>query len=96
MNKAIDIDYSSVGSLPELIALLHEKGVPDNQLWYYVGGYQENKAREKGIPLSGLFELTPFCNLDCKMCYVHLNKDQMNGRKLLTGGYIDVDYFTID
>ena len=84
MNKAIDIDYSSVGSLPELIALLHEKGVPDNQLWYYVGGYQENKAREKGIPLSGLFELTPFCNLDCKMCYVHLNKDQMNGRKLLT------------
>lgn len=30
------------------------------------------KAFEDGIPISGTFELTPRCNFDCKMCYVHL------------------------
>ena len=29
------------------------------------------KADERGIPLSGTFELTPRCNLDCRMCYIH-------------------------
>lgn len=29
------------------------------------------KAGERGIPLSGTFELTARCNLDCKMCYIH-------------------------
>ena len=29
------------------------------------------KAGERGIPLSGTFELTSRCNLDCKMCYIH-------------------------
>ena len=29
------------------------------------------KAGEQGIPLSGTFELTARCNLDCKMCYIH-------------------------
>ena len=30
-----------------------------------------------GIPVSGIFELTPRCNLQCKMCYVRLTPDQM-------------------
>ena len=29
------------------------------------------KAGAQGIPLSGTFELTPRCNLDCRMCYIH-------------------------
>lgn len=29
------------------------------------------KAGEQGIPLSGTFELTARCNLDCRMCYIH-------------------------
>lgn len=29
------------------------------------------KADGKGIPLSGTFELTSRCNLDCQMCYIH-------------------------
>lgn len=29
------------------------------------------KAEENGIPLSGTFELTSRCSLDCKMCYIH-------------------------
>ena len=29
------------------------------------------KADGRGIPLSGTFELTARCNLNCKMCYIH-------------------------
>ena len=46
--------------------------------------YLDKKAREKGVPLHGQFELTPLCNFSCKMCYVHLTKDQMLERPLLT------------
>lgn len=42
------------------------------------------KARTERIPISGVFELTPRCTLDCKMCYVHLTKAQMGARKELT------------
>ena len=45
--------------------------------------YLEAKARIKGIPLIGQFELTPLCNLNCKMCYVHLLPEQLKGRSVL-------------
>ena len=39
--------------------------------------YLYQKAAAAGVPLSGTFELTPVCNMDCKMCYVRLShKDQ--------------------
>lgn len=41
-------------------------------------------ARKNYYPLSGTFELTPRCTLDCKMCYIHLTKEQMGDRKELT------------
>ena len=44
----------------------------------------EYKARKQGVPLYGQFELTPLCNLNCKMCYTHLTKEQMRGKGLLT------------
>lgn len=42
------------------------------------------KAFADGIPISGTFELTPRCNFDCKMCYVHLKPEQIprHGREL--------------
>ena len=46
--------------------------------------FLDAKAREQGIPLHGQLELTPLCNLECRMCYVHLQKEQMKGRKLLS------------
>ena len=46
--------------------------------------YLEPKAREQGVPMHGSFELTPLCNFNCKMCYVHLTKEQMRERSLLT------------
>lgn len=39
-----------------------------------------NSCRKKEYPLSGYFELTPRCSLDCKMCYVHLTDEQMKER----------------
>lgn len=38
--------------------------------------YLYQKASAAGVPLSGTFELTPVCNMDCKMCYVRLSRQQ--------------------
>lgn len=42
------------------------------------------KAFAEGIPISGTFELTPRCNFNCKMCYVHLKPEEIprNGVEL--------------
>lgn len=32
--------------------------------------YLMNKASRTGIPMNGTFELSPVCNLSCRMCYV--------------------------
>lgn len=49
--------------------------------------FMEYKARMKAVPMRGSFELTPLCNLNCKMCYIHLNREQFDqqGSCLLTG-----------
>ena len=46
--------------------------------------YLELKARENNIPMFGQFELTPLCNLSCKMCYVHLTGQQLGNQPLRT------------
>ena len=35
-----------------------------------ISRHLHSRAARAGIPLSGTFELTPCCNLACKMCYV--------------------------
>lgn len=35
------------------------------------------KAFAEAIPISGTFELTPRCNFDCQMCYVHLKEERI-------------------
>lgn len=39
-------------------------------------------ATEKKVPINGILELTPLCNMNCEMCYVRLSPDEMkkNGR----------------
>ena len=71
------------GSLIEYLDQLSKRGVPENKYYKYINKYFELSAREKGIPLHGSFELTPLCNLDCKMCYVHLNNDQFATNRLM-------------
>jgi len=48
----------------------------------------QRKAKSAGVPIVGVFELTPLCNLDCKMCYVHLSKDQVTQPLLTTDQWI--------
>ena len=36
--------------------------------------YLHTKAARNGMPLNGIFELTPCCNMACKMCYVRKTK----------------------
>ena len=68
-----------VKEFESLVELLEDKASADR-----VNCYLELKAREKGVPLHGLFELTPLCNLECKMCYVRLSQEQIGNRELLT------------
>ena len=50
------------------------------------------KAFAEGIPISGTFELTPRCNFNCKMCYVHLKEDQIfkHGKELTADEWIRI------
>lgn len=50
------------------------------------------KCAALGIPLNGIFELTPRCNLRCKMCYVRLTPAQMAplGRELTADQWLDL------
>lgn len=73
-------------SLAVLLAQLDQEGIQDHRRYQAVRRYLTFRARERDIPISGSFELTPLCNLDCKMCYVHLNKQQMQGASLLSIG----------
>lgn len=50
------------------------------------------KCAHLGIPVSGTFELTPRCNLSCKMCYVRLTPEQMKpiGRELTDTEWLNI------
>ncbi|MBQ3177598.1 MAG: radical SAM protein [Clostridia bacterium] len=43
----------------------------------YIRRGLQRKCAGLGIPVSGTFELTPRCNLSCKMCYVRLTPAEM-------------------
>lgn len=72
-------------SLVEVLEDLDRQGIQGARRYRAMNSYISMKARYKDIPVSATFELTPFCNLDCKMCYVHLNKNQIKeNERLLT------------
>lgn len=73
-------------TLKELLSDLDRQGIHDARRYAAVRKYLCFKARDKNLPISGSFELTPLCNFDCKMCYVHLQKNQLHGKPLLTAG----------
>lgn len=72
------------GSGFELLEMLREKNGLTVQNYKDFTRYLDFKAREKGVPVHGQFELTPLCNFDCKMCYVHLDQKQLLGRAPLS------------
>lgn len=79
-------------SLLELIDDLEVKGISGKRKEDIVKRFLFLKARKKEIPFSGGFELTPLCNFDCKMCYVHLTKGQMTKEQELLSAdqWIDI------
>ena len=42
--------------------------------------YLHAKGKKLGLPIAGTFELTPRCNFNCKMCYVHLTEAEQKRR----------------
>ncbi len=50
------------------------------------------KQRERIMPFSVTFELTPLCNFRCKMCYIRLDKEQLctAGQPLTTEKWIGI------
>lgn len=38
--------------------------------------YLHTRAARLGIPLNGTFEVTPLCNMNCRMCYVRMDREQ--------------------
>lgn len=49
-------------------------------------------ARQSFIPLTATFELTPFCNFNCVMCYVHLTKEaaEKQGKLLSAEKWLEI------
>lgn len=80
----MDLNKEMPSSLTALLAYLDDQGIKDHRRYQMVRTYLNFRAREKDVPVSGCFELTPLCNLDCKMCYVHLQKEQMQDAELLS------------
>ena len=38
--------------------------------------YLHRKASITKTPISGTFELSPLCNMECKMCYIKMSKEK--------------------
>lgn len=70
--------------------------MPDcGNLGYGIDEYMDSLrslAYEKGLPFKGVFELTPRCNFNCNMCYVHLHSDEIAavGREFSASGWISL------
>lgn len=53
---------------------------------------------QKRMPVSGTFELTPRCNLDCRMCYIRMTEAEQAslGRELTTEEWLTVGRQAVD
>lgn len=81
MEKLIHESSSIIDSIGEEVFEKNEiNPLFNNEIWARI----RKRAASQGIPIHGHFELTPICNFDCKMCYVHLQKEQMRGREELS------------
>jgi len=68
----------------EYIDMLQSHNEKQTPSYENVMQFLEEKARAMNVPISGQFELTPLCNLHCKMCYVHLTPEGMGTQTLLS------------
>ena len=56
------------------------------------------KGARAGLPVMGTFELTPRCNLQCKMCYIRLTEKEMRplGRELTATQWLSLAREAVD
>lgn len=54
--------------------------------------YFYQKAARERIPISGTFELTPRCNMNCAMCYIRMSEKELcrHGRERTADEWIDL------
>lgn len=85
--NALAQEMISEGGLIDILNVLDERNANSGEMWHSMIRYLDVKARMKGIPIRGAFELTPLCNLGCRMCYAHMSETQLSkcGKKVLTG-----------
>lgn len=59
-----------------------------------IGDQLRRNADQNNLPLGGSIELLPLCNMDCKMCYVHMSKEEMDrqGRMLSCDEWLNIAY----
>lgn len=58
--------------------------------------YLHKKAVKLGIPVSGNFELTPRCNFNCKMCYIHSENKGMKKDELSAADWLEIGKEAVD
>lgn len=69
--EGADRDAPRASDLAGVLADMRARGVDEGKRFHDFQEYLAEKARKRNVPISGILELTPVCNLDCGMCYVH-------------------------
>ena len=80
-DKTAGADFS--GNLLETLRQAEKQGMDAAAAEKVYNEYFTFQTRKKAVPYQGMFELTPLCNLKCKMCYVRLSPEQLGERSLL-------------
>lgn len=58
----------------------------------YIMTHLHQKGRALGLPIAGTFELTPRCNFNCPMCYIHMTPEQQRraGKELTAQQWLQI------
>lgn len=57
--------------------LINQESIMDEKNNYFNGEqWMLSMAADRQKPVTGSLELLPLCNMNCRMCYIHLNKDE--------------------
>lgn len=93
-----EYEIKEFDSLIDLLEELDRAGITGYRKQEIYKRFLNFRARMRGQVYSGGFELTPLCNFDCKMCYVHLTKGQMEreSKLLTTQQWIDIMRQAVD
>lgn len=84
--------------LSELIDDLEREGIKGITKRRHIENFLMRKSRLYGRPYCASFELTPLCNFDCKMCYMHLSSEQAfhEGRILTENEWLNIAKQTVE